>query len=1470
MRKVLILALAFLAGASLACAQALPVGPKAYLGYCLATSGANAGLYIPIAVSANSSVVPNPPTAITLYGFDSTNYDPVTCDSSGNLNFGSFPKFAAAPSHCSAGQVYFNTVSTTPYYCSATDTWTAFGSGSSMTWPTTPGYALWSSGTSWATPHLFDATGLVYTTEPFYTSYIGTASQSSLYATGAPYTGGTATTNFPLAYLNGGGAVSSFSTSGTEFGINAPSGFTGNFLDFHVNGGASVGKVDYTGKFTFATAPVFTGLTGYLYANGASQASAATTIPLGSIVSTAGTLAPLVLANATSGLLSLQPADGAITSYTIELPVAQPTSSNTLLSCTAANPAVCTWTGNAPTASSATKSTNIAGGAAGSIPVQSAADTTTFATGNSTGSTDAVLTSTSSGGAYSATAFKNAPAVSLANVTAAAIPVNVSTPGLTLSAVTDAAAPTGAATNSGQSVPASTTNQAVLTCIDSSGVNTTNALNASANVTTTGGSSFIVWTYGTVPTGCTTPYLWLKNTGSFAYYHAVSPSQTTWEQDAAYTTYTPAASYPVAGVLPAANTTGLPILQAIKSANALATGSDGHVTAQSAAQAAAQIAGQDIEPNLVSSAMSPINVTNPGYGAKGDERMVSDASINAGSYTLHSATAAFTSSDNARTFTVEMGSRIMANGTYQSGGTISGPTGGFCSLSAFNGASGVTGNVWLTSTDTIAAGSDLIFTNVGSGIATAPTSATLGNGIAATGTVNTVGAEVSWISGGMFSPNWVGYSMTIGATTYTIQGVEGGNHLTLATSAGSQTGASFTITGATCSGTATISTNLFAKPVTTTGTIVNSTTVTLGTAATNNVSGANAWIGTDDTAAFLAAISVAALKGGTVYAPEAQGCPTGYTGVCQYLILGQLTFPVSTYSPCTFDGGACLNQQAPVYIAGDGPSFLYPGANQVPPATPFGGTILDMRSTTSPAKIVDLAQGYLDISAITLTDNGWDTNPYVLTTNTVLHAHDMYVDDNAILNGWHAGTWLKDAFVIGGQDAVPSNLTTAPFFGYGSSIERVGFGRIQRGVLTGAWASSIAISDNVFYATGGSDSTAAAIELNAGTNAPLGGTLHNHINDNLIEMLGRAYGIKFTVSSDSTIAGNYYGDASNYRTIAFDRFEVNSTGNIVSDEDSHTYSYGYPGAQCAWVSSATNDNFVQFTSVPPLSPSGLRTFCNPWFGGIAAAIPLVLGPFAIESAPGANWPAYEIFDTNANANTRNWALVSTYEAYGTLCVNHSNLIGGDPLAAGTPSICFGPTGGVNIGDVSDPGAGNLTVGGAIKWGSMTASPVTATSLSATFPFTLNGSASGLNTYIQLLNNSSPIAILGSGSSLYGGDPAANVGLWVYGTNQFDLSTNGVKRFSVAGYGGVGIGITPSSPLLFEVNGTSEFVGEASFEGTSSSISAAGTIQADGGATVMDHCVGGTMDGAYIAASSTQATACTVGGGTLIVSGFLGN
>ena len=74
---------------------------------------------------------------------------------------------------------------------------------------------------------------------------------------------------------------------------------------------------------------------------------------------------------------------------------------------------------------------------------------------------------------------------------------------------------------------------------------------------------------------------------------------------------------------------------------------------------------------------------------------------------------------------------------YSSGGTISGSTGQTCNLSNFNGLTGATATVALTSQNTIASGTHLNITASGTGGTTPPTTATLSNGTATcSGTAN--------------------------------------------------------------------------------------------------------------------------------------------------------------------------------------------------------------------------------------------------------------------------------------------------------------------------------------------------------------------------------------------------------------------------------------------------------------------------------------------------------------------------------------------------------------------------------------------------------------------------------------------------------------------------------------------------------------------------------------------------------------
>ncbi len=115
-------------------------------------------------------------------------------------------------------------------------------------------------------------------------------------------------------------------------------------LSADVSGQLPIGSVGSSGLS--GTAPVAISAAGAISITGAAGqvlAGAGPAFTATPTLGASGTLGSLAFGNATSGLLTLATATGAITSYTLQLPVAQPTGGNTFLSCTAANPAVCTW-----------------------------------------------------------------------------------------------------------------------------------------------------------------------------------------------------------------------------------------------------------------------------------------------------------------------------------------------------------------------------------------------------------------------------------------------------------------------------------------------------------------------------------------------------------------------------------------------------------------------------------------------------------------------------------------------------------------------------------------------------------------------------------------------------------------------------------------------------------------------------------------------------------------------------------------------------------------------------------------------------------------------------------------------------------------------------------------------------------------------------------------------------------------------
>ena len=135
----------------------------------------------------------------------------------------------------------------------------------------------------------------------------------------------------------------------------------------------------------------------------------------------AGTLGSLTFGNATSGLLTLETATGAITSYTLQLPVAQPAGSNTYLSCTAANPAVCTWAAGGGGG-------GLSGMTAGQLAVAATASTVTSSIAYATTNTASTIVERDGSSNINATTFTgalSAPTASTMTQTGNTVPVTI-------------------------------------------------------------------------------------------------------------------------------------------------------------------------------------------------------------------------------------------------------------------------------------------------------------------------------------------------------------------------------------------------------------------------------------------------------------------------------------------------------------------------------------------------------------------------------------------------------------------------------------------------------------------------------------------------------------------------------------------------------------------------------------------------------------------------------------------------------------------------------------------------------------------------------------------------------------------------------------------------------------------------------------------------------------------------------------
>jgi hypothetical protein len=139
-------------------------------------------------------------------------------------------------------------------YLRGDGTWSTVAGGSGCTVSGTAGQAVYNNGSTGCLSSAATFTSGGGLTLPV----AGAASTPGLTVSGVPFAG-TGTTSFPQVYINSGSAPTTFATGGTALGINEPSGFAGNAIDLHANGGASIFSVNSAGAISTSSTITATG-----------------------------------------------------------------------------------------------------------------------------------------------------------------------------------------------------------------------------------------------------------------------------------------------------------------------------------------------------------------------------------------------------------------------------------------------------------------------------------------------------------------------------------------------------------------------------------------------------------------------------------------------------------------------------------------------------------------------------------------------------------------------------------------------------------------------------------------------------------------------------------------------------------------------------------------------------------------------------------------------------------------------------------------------------------------------------------------------------------------------------------------------------------------------------------------------------------------------------------------------------------
>jgi len=173
--------------------------------------------------------------------------------STGVMNVGTNNSFGWTNATRMTGQVDGNL----NIHCTAASPFSAIHIGSTGS-AASPAFKFGFSGTTIALRATNDTVDANLTCGDITSSGASAASAPAVRLTGAVFnTGGTGMTTTPHLLIEPAGtpAVTAWNTAGTQLGINAASGYTGNFLDFHTNGGSSLFSVTSAGV-VFAAASI--------------------------------------------------------------------------------------------------------------------------------------------------------------------------------------------------------------------------------------------------------------------------------------------------------------------------------------------------------------------------------------------------------------------------------------------------------------------------------------------------------------------------------------------------------------------------------------------------------------------------------------------------------------------------------------------------------------------------------------------------------------------------------------------------------------------------------------------------------------------------------------------------------------------------------------------------------------------------------------------------------------------------------------------------------------------------------------------------------------------------------------------------------------------------------------------------------------------------------------------------------------